>query len=182
MVIAHLQVQENLAGPDNRDQNPWGWYGIWKCGHWSKTAGRKAFKGDGVWLREEGAASLVLKGSLHCTRISFTILIPASQPVWPAGWFGKSVRQAGFRKSGWPPVSGSLATGPVSESLAGRLVEVALTAGWCRVVKVSLRRFWSKKQTLIQEKALNLIKQEGNGWKCRLRLKGGYCFKRFDLD
>ena len=25
--------------------------------------------------------------SLHCTRISFTILIPASQPVWPAGRF-----------------------------------------------------------------------------------------------
>ena len=31
--------------------------------------------------------SIYLYISLHCTLISFTILIPASQPVWPAGRF-----------------------------------------------------------------------------------------------
>ena len=82
----------------------------------------------------------------HCTLISFTILIPASQPVWPAGrfrfgviWpagrFGviwpagqfRRIWPAGRFRKIWPAgrfrtVSEHLAGRPVSENLAGRRV------------------------------------------------------------
>ena len=45
-----------------------------------------------IWISKMAQKATCSKSNcshcpLHCTRISFTILIPASQPIWPAGRF-----------------------------------------------------------------------------------------------
>ena len=59
------------------------------------------------------------------TTISFTILMPVSEPFGRAAGFGKSGRPAGFKKSGWLAAGGCF----------------GWLAGWCRPAKVSLRKF-----------------------------------------
>ena len=53
------------------------------------------------WKAEKRSRVRRKKLQLHCTLISFTILIPASQPVWPAGRFS-TLWPAGRFRVIWP--------------------------------------------------------------------------------